>query len=559
MTSNRPLFRPLGAAAATLAALVALAPAPPLSASEVVNRILIHVNSRIITQSQFDARMDQSIRENGAPPTPAQREALKKSVMEELVNEALLEDRARELDLITTDQEIEDQIKRLKEQNNVRTDEEFTKSLAASGLTIDRLRDQLRRSQTLQRVVGREVQAKVDLSDDALRLIYEREKEAWRVPEKAHLAEILISKGDDPAAAARRAKEASDLLKGGAKFEAVVKEFSDGGTKAKGGDLGVVAKGELAADIDKAVFSLPVGAVSDPIQTKFGWHLVKVIEKVPVSYKAFADVKADLLKREQDTQFQKKLAEYLEKLKRDAVIRVNPEAQAYFTPPPPPPGFSQTAGPTVFDQAAGVVGVGTGPATKASRDPVVEITPTVGWRWGGTTSESVTSYFEKIGVPNAMSWGLTFEYVITPWGSLEALWSHQNTTLTAQFTAGTVGYDDKLSHLNVDTFQIGGMWMSGDASNKARLYFDLLLGVTVLTPSPGFETITRFSGSVGGGIKYYFADHFGLRAGARWMPVYVNSSASGGGYCDPIYGCYTWYGTNYLNQGDAHLGLIARF
>ncbi len=185
--------------------------------------------------------------------------------------------------------------------------------------------------------------------------------------------------------------------------------------------------------------------MSDPIQTKFGWHLVKVIEKVPVSYKSFADVKADLLKREQDTQFQKKLAEYLDKLKREAVIKVNPEAQAYFTPPPPPPGFSQAAGPDLLDQAAGVVGVGTGPVTKASRDPVIEITPTVGWRWGGTTSESVTSYFEKIGVPSSLSWGLTFEYVITPWGSLEVLWSHQDTTLTAQFTAGTVGYDDKLS------------------------------------------------------------------------------------------------------------------
>ena len=524
-----------------------------------MNRILIHVNSRIITQSQFDTRLEQNIHENGAPPNAAALEDLKKSVMEELVNEALLEDRARELDLITTDQEIEDQIKRLKEQNNVKSDEDFAKSLAASGLTIDRLREQLRHSQTLQRVVGREVQAKVDLSDDALRLIYEREKETWRIPEKAHLAEILISNGDDPLLAARRAKEASDLLKGGAKFETVVRDFSDGGTKSKGGDLGVVARGELAPDIDKAVFSIPVGAVSDPIETKFGWHLVKVLEKMPVSYKPFNDVKAELLKREQDTQFQKKLAEYLDKLKRDAVIRVNAEAKPYFTPPPPPPGVSVAAGPSAIDQAAGVVGIGTGPVTKASRDPVLEITPTIGWRWGGTTSESVTSYIEKIGIPSTLSWGLTVEYVITPWGSLEALWSHQDTTLTAKFTAGNVGFDDKLSHLNVDTIQIGGMWMSGDASNKARLYFDVLLGVTILTPSPEFNSISRFSASVGGGIKYYLGDHFGLRLGARWLPVYINSSASGGSTCDPVYGCYTWYGTNYLSQGDAYGGLILRF
>jgi parvulin-like peptidyl-prolyl isomerase len=555
VTTFRPLFRPLGAAALALAAF---ALAPVLPASEVVNRILIHVNSRIITQSQFDARIEQNIRENGAPPA-AQREEFKKSVMEELVNEALLEDRARELDLITTDQEIEDQIKRLKEQNNVKSDEEFAKSLAASGLTIDRLRDQLRRSQTLQRVVGREVQAKVDLSDDALRLIYEREKDSWKIPEKAHLAEILVSNGDDSGAAARKAKQASDLLKGGAKFEAVVKDFSDGATKGKGGDLGFVAKGELAADIDKAVFSLPVGAVSDPIQTRFGWHLVKVLEKVPVSYKPFADVKAELLKREQDTQFQKKLAEYLDKLKRDAVIKVNVEAQPYFTPPPPPPGVSLGAGPDAIDQVAGAAGVGTGPVTKASRDAVLEITPTAGFRWGGTTSDSVTPYLEKVDVPNAMSWGLSIEYAVTPWGSLEALWSHQDTLLQAKFNAATIGNEDKLSHLNVDTFQIGGMWMSGDSSNKARLYFDLLFGVTLLTPSPEFSTLKRFSASVGGGVKYYFADHFGLRIGARWMPVYVNAAGSPASACSPVFGCYTYYGTKYLNQGDAYGGLILRF
>lgn len=315
------------------AAAIALLGGRSLGAGEIINRILVHVNSRVITQSQFDERLAQTIRDGGSPPTVAKGEEMKKSVLAELVNEALLEDRAKELDLVTTDAEIEDQIKRLKEQNNVTTDEDFAKGLAQSGLTIDRLRDQLRRTVTLQRVVGREVNSKVDLSDDALRILYEREKETWRVPEKVHLAEILISNGDDPAGAARRAREASDLIKSGAKFEAVVAQYSDGGTKSRGGDLGVVAKGDLAAEIDRAVFSLPVGSVSEPIGTRFGWHLVKVIDKIPVSYKPFVDVKADLLKREQDTQFQKKLAEYLDKLKSDAVIVVSPDALAYYTPP----------------------------------------------------------------------------------------------------------------------------------------------------------------------------------------------------------------------------------
>jgi peptidyl-prolyl cis-trans isomerase SurA len=540
--------------------LFAALAAVPLRAGEVVNRILVHVNSRIITQSQFDARIDQTVRESGPPPNAAKGEEMKKSVMEELVNEALLEDRAKELDLVTSDAEIEDQIKRLKEQNNVTTDEDFAKGLAQSGLTIDRLRDQLRRTVTLQRVVGREVNSKVDLSDDALRIIYEREKETWRVPEKAHLAEILVSNGDNPARAARRAKEASDLIKGGAKFEAVVKDYSDGATKARGGDLGMVARGELTAEIDKAVFSLPVGTVSDPIATKFGWHLVKVIEKVPVSYKPFTDVKAQLLKREQETQFQKKLAEYLDKIKREAVIRVSPGGQAYYTAPV---GALASMSALSSPGAAGG-GAPSRLSSGASRQvSPFELAPTVGYRFGGTTSSTGNTYIENVNVPNTLSFGLTAEYALKPRGSLEFLWSHQDTELRANLTPLGVGLglgaDERLTHLNIDTFQIGGLWQTGEPLSRARLYFDLLIGVTLLTPAPEYATLTRLSASVGGGIKLYVSDHIGARFGMRWMPVYINSTNSEFSTCNPSYGCYTYYGTNYLSQGDATAALLMRF
>jgi peptidyl-prolyl cis-trans isomerase SurA len=529
-------------------AALALASAP-LRAGEVVNRILVHVNSRIITQSQFDARIDQNMHENGPPPTAAKGEEMKKSVMEELVNEALLEDRAKELDLVTSDAEIEDQIKRLKDQNNVTTDEDFSKALAQSGLTIERLRDQLRRTVTLQRVVGREVNSKVDLSDDALRVIYEREKESWRVPEKAHLAEILVSNGDDPARAARRAKEASDLIKGGAKFEAVVRDYSDGATKSRGGDLGTVTRGELTSEIDKAVFSLPVGTVSDPIGTKFGWHIVKVIEKIPVSYKPFADVKAQLLKREQDTQFQKKLAEYLDKLKREAVIRVSPDGNAYYTPPVAPAASMEVM--------ASLSGGDRGGASRPN--PRFELAPSVGWRVGGTTSSVGNADVENVKVPDSLSFGMTVEYAVRPWGSLEILWNRQESQLKATLTAAGAGADEKLSHLNIDTFQLGGLWQSGDTSSKTRLFLDLLFGVTVLTPAPELTSLKRFSASVGGGIKFYVSDSFGARLGLRWMPVYVHSSDGGFETCGTPFGCTTYFGTNYLLQGDASAALLMRF
>jgi len=218
-----------------------------------VERVLIHVNSRIITQGLFDSRYEQLIREEGPPASSAKAEETRKKLLEELVNEALLEDRARDLDLITTDKEVEDQIRRLKEQNKVTTDEEFDKALASSGLNVERLRDQIRRSMTLQRVVGREVNSKVDYSDDALRATYEREKETWRIPEKAHLAEILISKSADAAGAGT----AESGPRGGGRAEGrhEVRAGREGrlrrATKNRGGDLGWVARGELVPEIDR--------------------------------------------------------------------------------------------------------------------------------------------------------------------------------------------------------------------------------------------------------------------------------------------------------------------
>lgn len=517
---------------------------------EVVDRILVHVNARIVTQSQLDERTEAALRE--APPglELARRDEVRKAALRELVNEALLEDRARELDIVATDAEVEEQINRLKEQNKVTSDEEFRKALEASGLTPEKLHDQLKRSTTIQRVVGREVNSKVDLSDDALRLAYEREKETWAIPEKVRVAEVLVNPGPG---AEEKAREAATVAKSGAKFEDVVIRFSDGPTRSKGGDMGTVGKGELAAALDVVAFSLPTGSVSDPIETRSGWHVMKIVEKLPATYRPYSEVKADILKKEQETQFQKKLAEHLEKLERDAVIRVSGEAAAYYQPPapaPPPPD-------TVATQLAGMPAPPRGRMRSGGK---FELTPTVGYRFGGTASTSYSVFIESVEVSPALSFGLTLEYALSPRASLEFIWSHQDTELKLNYRqTPPAGYTERLTHLNVDTFQIGGLWQFGTYGDSFRPYLDFLLGMSILTPAPQFSTLTRFSGSVGGGVKYFHSDKLGLRLGLRFMPIYVNSTSSGYGYCDPWYGCYTYYDSNYINQFDAYTGLTFRF
>ena len=83
--------------------------------------------------------------------------------------------------------------------------------------------------------------------------------------------------------------------------------------------------------------------------------------------------------------------------------------------------------------------------------------------------------------------------------------------------------------------------------------------MSVLSPAPEFSSLTRFSGSIGGGAKLSLSEALSARLGLRFMPVYINSSSSGYGTCDPWYGCYTYYDSNYLYQWDFYTGLSFRF
>ena len=133
-----------------------------------------------------------------------------------------------------------------------------------------------------------------------------------------------------------------------------------------------------------------------------------------------------------------------------------------------------------------------------------EITPTVGYRFGGTASTSYSTFIESVEVSPALSFGLTLEYALRPNATLEFIWSHQDTELKLNYRqTPPAGYSERLTHLNVDTFQIGGLWQFGTYGDSFRPYLDFLLGLSILTPAPQFSTLTRFSGSVGGGVKYH--------------------------------------------------------
>ena len=307
----------------TFLALAVFGASLALPAAELVERIVARVNDRLITQSEYDRRLSVAIKAARSSADPAK---LRAQILEDMIREKLLDERATEMAVAATDEEVEAAVQRVKAQYNLKTDAEFDAALADSGMNRDDLRRQMHETITLQKVIGRDVASRMDLSDDALRVEYERRKEQfYAIPASAHVAEIVVrySPGDNAAqaGAAIKIEEIRGKIKTGTPFADLAKESSEGNTRDKGGDLGTVAKGELVEALDVAVFSTtdeypPPALMPDSI------HLFHVTERKAAGFKPFAEVKDDLRKRISDELYEKRFTEYMDKLRREAFVKI---------------------------------------------------------------------------------------------------------------------------------------------------------------------------------------------------------------------------------------------
>jgi parvulin-like peptidyl-prolyl isomerase len=256
----------------------------------------------------------------------ARKADLRKNFTDTLVEELLVKDRADRIGVTVTDAEVKDAIVRLKQQYNISSDQEFEDSLKKSGLSRADMETRLRDTLITNKVFGRELRNREDLDDRELRERYDRDKERYRLPERAHLREIVIVRPDAPLAvdAARdRANDAAAKARAGDDFAKLASTVSEAGTKSKGGDLGEVNRGELLPDLDKAVFNAAAGAIIGPIETKSGWHILKVEQRLPSEVPAFESIKDKLRKDVSDETFQRDLKAYLDRLRKDAFIQIN--------------------------------------------------------------------------------------------------------------------------------------------------------------------------------------------------------------------------------------------
>ena len=311
----------------------ALILAATTASAELLEGIVVRVGDRIITRTQYERRLQERINEveQGADPSrvTALKEEARNGLVNELISELLIKDRADRLGIVITDAEVKEAINRLKQQYNITTDQQFEESLKQSGLTRTEMEARLRETLMTNKVFARELRNRADLTDPELRERYNREKDRYRLPERAHLREIVVLR---PSSAAKieeaqtRANEVAEAArKPGTDFANLASTMSESGTKDKGGDLGEVGKGDLVAELDKAVFNAAPGTIIGPIETKSAWFIMKVEQRLPSEVPAFESVKEKLRHDADEETFQRDYKAYIESLRKDAYIEIHEE------------------------------------------------------------------------------------------------------------------------------------------------------------------------------------------------------------------------------------------
>ncbi|MEJ2275281.1 MAG: SurA N-terminal domain-containing protein [Woeseiaceae bacterium] len=144
-------------------------------------------------------------------------------------------------------------------------------------------------------VTRSDVAQSVDVSEQELREYYEFNQDRYLQDEQRRASHILITFGDDAAAAEEQAQALLARIKAGEPFEDLARSNSeDTVTAPQGGDLGTLTRSQMPGDLGSAIFSMEEGAVEGPIETEFGFHIVRLDEIIEQGPLPFEQVRAEL-------------------------------------------------------------------------------------------------------------------------------------------------------------------------------------------------------------------------------------------------------------------------
>lgn len=250
--------------------------------------------------------------------------------LEDLISQRLIIQEAKDRDITLSqskkDQLFEEHIQSVKQQNQM-DDEQLEKALQEQGIEsleqykevfLERNQDEL-----LINELKKQVTEDVTVSEDRIKEYYENNKKQFEVDQQVEVSQILIKTDNkEEAEAKEEIQSIKEKIDNGESFAEMAKEHSEGPYADKNGKLGFITKGQISEEFDKAAFNLSKGEISDPVKTKYGYHLIKVHDKKDGGVKSLEEAKDSIEQQIANEKKNQKWNEFVSELRDEANIEV---------------------------------------------------------------------------------------------------------------------------------------------------------------------------------------------------------------------------------------------
>jgi peptidyl-prolyl cis-trans isomerase SurA len=250
------------------------------------------VNDQPITREDTEKYYRARLTGQAAPPSQDEALSLMLSVLDELINNEVLVQRARQTGVEATDGEVED---KFTEAKSPYTEDAFQRQLKDSGMTVDDLKRNIRQQVSVQKLINREIIAKISPTDQDVSSFYNENRAQFNVAEVTYrLAQIVVTpakdlqvrnrKNDDAATdieARRKAAALLQQLRDGADFSTVAMDYSEDPTSSvSGGDLGFWPESQISdPNMRKMLAGMTPGQTSDIVKLPNGYTILRLVAK----------------------------------------------------------------------------------------------------------------------------------------------------------------------------------------------------------------------------------------------------------------------------------------
>jgi peptidyl-prolyl cis-trans isomerase SurA len=301
---------------------------PISGTAKTFDRVIAKINDGIVTLSEVEDRAKLiKIGKSAEPGSPILSDKeYKKEALDLILEEKLLIQEGKRLNITVGDNNVEDAVKEIKTANKV-PDDVFEAMLAKEGMTLKGYKKKIREQIIISKARNHHLRNRIRIGEKKLRQYYKKNRKSYLTPAKIHVRHILFIFGQNLSETEKelkvdRAKEALRKLKSGMSFKKAAKEYSEDVSASSGGDLGILERGKMLKEFEDAAFRLKKGQVSPIVKTSYGLHIIKVDKVFPKKYRPYNEVKKEIENSLFAKVAEEQYARWIKELKKEAFLEV---------------------------------------------------------------------------------------------------------------------------------------------------------------------------------------------------------------------------------------------